>query len=85
MNSSNLDRLYIQWLKNDTTNTAYKTKLRKKVEEMKINHDDNIDEFWNKCTAVFKKTVRETIGIQRYQIKPWITKDTWDKIEQRKK
>lgn len=43
---------------------------------MTVDQDENINEFWNKCKEIFKETARETIGIRRYKIKPWMTKNT---------
>lgn len=79
------ERYNVQWLREDgTIATKYTTELRKKLGQMESNQENSIEDIWKKCKEIFKDTAKQTIGIQQVKQKLWISKSTWDKIEERK-
>ncbi|KAL1445995.1 hypothetical protein WDU94_003677 [Cyamophila willieti] len=69
--------------KNKDTQTAYKTQLLNRFEALRQDEND-LEDNWTMIKEVFHKTSEETLGFKEKHKKPWISDETWKKIQERK-
>lgn len=76
----------IRWLKEDEEiHRKYKRALKNEVDKhMEQKNNTNIEDSWNTYKEIYKSTAKETLGYRRRTDKQWLTKETWDTIQERR-
>lgn len=79
------ERYNVQWLKDGSECAEeYRTKLREVANTIPNPEESTIEELWERYKCMYKQTAKEVIGIQKRTNKPWLSQETWKKIEQRR-
>ena len=92
---SKMKKYDISKLKDVNIKNQFQISLRNRFAALQDNQgeeDANNDESestvegkWKSIITVYQETAEEVIGYKKKKSKPWISKETWDKIEERKK
>ena len=80
-------------LKNINIKHQFKLEIQNRFQilenEQDTDHEDlfteNVESKWNKFKTVYKETSEKILGFKKNKSKPWISIDTWNKIDERKK
>ncbi len=72
--------------------SEFKLQLRNRFTALQDDHENEtadgpelIESKWTQFKTVYQETAESVIGYKKNTSKPWLSKETWDKIEDRKK
>ncbi|KAK9719687.1 hypothetical protein QE152_g22542 [Popillia japonica] len=88
-NKSTLEKrhkLNIQWLTNSPEiQEQYTRELEVQRNKLGDLRQSTVNQIWEKYTTMLNNTATKILGGTQTPIKEWMSKDTWNKIEERKK
>lgn len=71
-------------LKNSAVRDKFVLTLKNRFSCLQEQDAGDLEEQWNHVKETFNKTAESVLGHQRSKTKPWISEDSWSKIDKRK-
>ena len=66
--------------------TEFTIELRNRFEALQeYDDEERVEEKWQQSEDAYKETVKSVLGYKKKGQKPWISKESWDLVEERKK
>ena len=62
----------------------FKLELRNQFAVLE-NLDENVEAQWTKVKESYQKAAEQTLGYHKRKCKPWISEESWRKVEERRK
>ena len=79
-------RFDVQKLKYQNKRTEFILELHNRFEALQdLPEDEGIESQWNSIKTIYTDTAESTLGYHKPSHKEWISEETWEKIEERKK